>query len=134
MLYSAGQQPLLRKISKDMKDQNGGIVRAFIDDISLQGTVIVLVSKCKQTFRYKIELQKGFQRLEQVLEGNICMDKNSPSYILLEEDPPKFSESVAEIWAAIEILTYLRIIESVGKISLAISNENFIHSRYSKFN
>jgi hypothetical protein len=37
MLYSAGQQPLLRKISKDMKDQNGGIVRAFIDDISLQG-------------------------------------------------------------------------------------------------
>ena len=61
-------------------------------DISLQGTVIVLVSKCKQTFRYKIELQKGFQRLEQVLEGNICMDKNSPSYILLGEDPPKFSK------------------------------------------
>ena len=60
-------------------------------------TVIVLVSKSKQTFRYKIELQKGSERLEQVLEGNICMDKISPSYILLEEDPPKLSESVAEI-------------------------------------
>jgi hypothetical protein len=44
MLYSAGQQPLLRKVCKDMRNSNGGTIRALIDDMSLQGHPNVLPS------------------------------------------------------------------------------------------
>ena len=43
MLYSAGQQPLLRKVSKDMRYNNGGTIRALIDDMSLQVQPITLI-------------------------------------------------------------------------------------------
>jgi len=43
MLYSAGQQPLLRKVCKDMRNSNGGTIRALIDDMSLQGHSNVLI-------------------------------------------------------------------------------------------
>jgi hypothetical protein len=37
MLYSAGQQGLLRSLQYQLEQVNGGKVRALIDDISIQG-------------------------------------------------------------------------------------------------
>jgi hypothetical protein len=50
-------------------------------------TVMILVVKGRQTFRYRIELQKGSHR---IIEGNTCMEK---IHHHIFQDPPKLSKS-----------------------------------------
>jgi hypothetical protein len=105
MLYSAGQQPLLRQVSEDMRNNNGGTIRALIDDMSLQGQPSTLIpaiaflieegKSCGIKFKYeKIKIFIGdcdaqtasarINRYQQLFNGRI-----PPNNFSLPEDAPR---------------------------------------------